>query len=500
MQVAEYQNRLSLLEAENQRLESALKSSSSSSSNSAPSLSSLDEEAVANLRKRVTEMTRKTFFLESDKKNLTDKVKSLTTSLKSAREAKDHVTSERVQMLQDENKILRDRVHKLEGNLTRKLMAADSRIVETVKENDRLRTKLQSIQSALSTDEVQKSEVETFLSVLRSESAVLQDLKTSLAVSTGELDKLEMGRQRIEGLQQEIQKTLSNPEDLSTSPTLLDDAISPTGTRSIPAVFKSLPAGYISNLQREKEKNEKLQQQSGPTRSVSSMPLSSTPTAEIQKKMSEMTSATLEFNQTFHRHKTSLKQRDEEVESLHDRLVGIEAWFKSEATRSKSLNDLLSSLKGLDVRGEQLQAVMQRQIEQLQDQVIDRDSALSDIETQMKADFEMHHKKFTLMKSQVLDLREKLSSSNDHLRSKDQYIQKTEDRCLGLEGELFKCRKELERISLEHKELMRQGIPEGLQQMQGVASVSDFIRIQGTYHSHLLLAHVFTSSQATRIK
>ncbi len=479
--MAEYQKRFSLLEAENQRLKESAMSAASTSSSSAPSLSSLDEEAVTNLRKRVTEMTRKTFFLESDKKNLTDKVKSLTTSLKSAREAKDHVTSERVQMLQDENKILRDRVHKLEGNLTRKLMAADSKIVETIKENNRLRTKLKSVQSALSADEGQRSEVETFLSVLRSESVVLQDLKTSLAASTGELDKLEMGRQRIEGLQQEIQKTLSNPEDLSTSPTFLEEsssAISPTETRSIPAVFKSLPAGYISNLQREKAKNEKLQQQGGPTRSVSSMPLTSTPT-EFQKKMLEMSSATLEFGQTFHRHKTSLQQKDEEVGSLHDRLVGIEAWFKSEAARSKSLKDMLSGLMGLDVRGEQLQAVMQRQIEQLQDQVIDRDSALSDIENQMKTDFEMHHKKFTLMKSQVLDLREKLSSSNDHIRSKDQYIQKTEDSCLGLEGELFKARKELERMSLEHKELMRQGIPEGLQQMQGVASVSDLIRIQG---------------------
>ncbi len=121
---------------------------------------------------------------------------------------------------------------------------------------------------------------------------------------------------------------------------------------------------------------------------------------------------------------------------------------------------------------------MQRQIENLQDQVIDRDSALSDIETQMKADFEMHHQKFTLMKSQVLELREKLSSTNDLLRSKDQYIQKTEDRCLGLEGELFKARKELERVGLEQKDLLRQGVPEGMQ-IQGVSSVADIIRIQG---------------------
>ena len=375
-QVVEFQNRLSLLEAENQRLKEAMKKATSGNPPpSASSLSSLDEEAVANLRKRVTDMTRKTFFLESDKKNLTDKVKTLTTSLKSAREAKEHATNERVQMLQDENKILRDRVQKLEGNLTRKLMAADSKILETVKENDRLRNKLQSIQSALSSEAVQRSEVEVFLSVLKSESEVLQDLKTSLAASTGELDKLELGHQRIEGLQHEIQMSLSasseEASDVVATETSSSATTSPTGaggsSRNFPAVFKSLPAAYISNLQGEKD-SEKLRQGS---RSMSATFTQSSPTmaAEIQKKMSEMSSVTLEFGQSFQRHKTSLKRKDEEVGSLHDRLVAMEARFKGEAERSKSVKDLIRGLKGLDLRGEQLQAVMQRQIEQLQDQV-----------------------------------------------------------------------------------------------------------------------------------
>ncbi len=358
------------MEAENQRLkENAKKSnplpSSSASSSLSSSLSSLDEEAVANLRKRVTEMTRKTFFLESDKKNLTDKVKSLTTSLKSSREAKDHVTSERVQMLQDENKILRDRVIKLEGNLTRKLMAADSKIVETVKENDQLRSKLQSIHTALASKEVQRSEVEVFLSVLKSESEVLQDLKTSLTASTGELDKLELGQQRIEDLQQEIQISLSASEELSgmtESSITTTTTTSPTGgggggaSRNFPAVFKSLPAGYISNLQGEGEEKDSERLRHGSRSQSFTLPHSSpTMTAEIQRKMSEMTSVTLEFGESFQRHKTSLKRKDEEVGSLHDRLVAMEARFKEEAERSKSVKDTILGLKGLDLRGEQLQ-------------------------------------------------------------------------------------------------------------------------------------------------
>jgi hypothetical protein len=111
-------------------------------------------------------------------------------------------------------------------------------------------------------------------------------------------------------------------------------------------------------------------------------------------------------------------------------------------------------------------------------QVIDHDSALSDIETQMKADFEMHHRKFVLMKLQVINLQEEVSASNDLLQSKDQYTQKTEERCLGLEGELFKMQKEMERQVEEQKELMRQGLPEGAR-IPGVASVTDMICLQG---------------------
>ena len=111
-------------------------------------------------------------------------------------------------------------------------------------------------------------------------------------------------------------------------------------------------------------------------------------------------------------------------------------------------------------------------------QVIDRDSALSDIEAQMKVDFEMHERKFALMRSQVLELRELLSSKSDLLRSKDQYIQQTEDQCLKLENDLFKAQKELERVINEQKELVRQGLPESMQ-LQGISSVTDVIRIQG---------------------
>lgn len=459
-QVEQMRKQIVMLQSENKQL--SLKSSASVSSSS--SHTALDEEAVTTLRKRVAEMTRKTFFLESDKKNLTDKVKSLATSLKSAREAKDHVTSEHIQKLQEENKSLRERVHNLEGNLTKKLMAADSKIVETVKENDKLRLKLQTVQSALSSEQCPSSELDSFLTLLKSESEALLELKASLASSSGELEALELGHQRIEDLHQEIQLTISAEDQPMAMASL-------PASKSIPAVFKSLPAEYISNLQGHKDDPPRLG-----SRSLSFSAASDH--TDLQKKMSEINSVTTAFGETFQKHKSTLERKDTEVGSLHERLVALEEKFKSESKRSNSLKDVLFGIQGLEhLKGEQLQAVMQKQIEQLQDQVIDRDSALSDIEMQMKLDFELHHKKFTMMKSQVIDLREQLSSCSDMLRSKDQYIQKTEDRCLGLEAELFKTQKELERVALEQKELVNQGLPESLQ-MRGMASVTDVIRIQ----------------------
>ena len=347
-QLAKFQNRVTMLEAENLHLkDSALKTASSTHS-------SLDEEAVSTLRKKVNEMTRKTFFLESDKKNLNDKVKSLTTSLKSAREARDHVTNEHAQKLQDENKLLRERVHKLEGDLTKKLMAADAKIIDTVKENDKLRQVLLSVQSTLTADQSQSSGLDSFLSLLKGESEVLQDLKDSLAASSSELEKLELGHQRIEGLQQEIQLTLVSETEEPA------EIAAPSGGRSLPAVFKSLPAGYISNLQGHKETLKPGSR---------SMSVSTVSNAELQKKMSEMNSVTSTFGQDFQRHRNSLKSKDQEVESVQERLASMEVAFRTEAERNRSIKSLLGGIQGMELKGEQLQSVMQRQIEQLQDQV-----------------------------------------------------------------------------------------------------------------------------------
>ena len=61
------------------------------------------QEASTGLRKQVSEISQTAFFLESDKKNLTDKLLSLQASLKVARELKDRAANERVQKIEKEN-------------------------------------------------------------------------------------------------------------------------------------------------------------------------------------------------------------------------------------------------------------------------------------------------------------------------------------------------------------------------------------------------------------
>ena len=52
------------------------------------------------LRKQALEMRKRCIFLESEKKQLTDKVHTLHTSLKTLRESKDRMISERLRALQ----------------------------------------------------------------------------------------------------------------------------------------------------------------------------------------------------------------------------------------------------------------------------------------------------------------------------------------------------------------------------------------------------------------
>ena len=95
----------------------------------------------------------------------------------------------------------------------------------------------------------------------------------------------------------------------------------------------------------------------------------------------------------------------------------------------------------------------------------------------MKKDYEMHDRNFASLKTQVLEFREQLSAKDNLIRTKDQYIQQTEERCLEYESQTCKAHKDLERALQEREQL----IPENLQR-SGLSNMSDVIRVQGMHY------------------
>jgi len=395
--VSELQNRVNMLEKENKMLKEIAKKTTlptapASLGAAAVSNVALDQEMFVSFQKKTAEMNKKVYFLEADRQNLTEKVKSLTASLNVARESKSKLSSDHAQKMQAENSILQEKMAKLKEGLTRKLMAADSKIVETVSENDVLKEKLLHIHSVLTNSSgggtgwfgLDAQE----LDAIKKDAEMLQELKSSLCASSVHLEKLESAEQTIERLQQELHQLYLVPASESGN----------SGSRSsVPSVFKSLPASYLSNFQHRRGSGSS----SGKSDSKSSIPGSSS-SPEVQKKMSEMTSATVEFKEALKNHKSDLSKKEVEVAAISDRLASFCDKLKGgDSLRTKSVENVLESLQGVELRGAQLAMEMKRQIESLQDQVMVRDSALGDIEMQMKTDYEAHHKKFTQVKSQV---------------------------------------------------------------------------------------------------
>ena len=73
---------------------------------------------------------------------------------------------------------------------------------------------------------------------------------------------------------------------------------------------------------------------------------------------------------------------------------------------NKKLQEQFDHIEEWDLLPDQLQtiAMLQQQIESLEDQVIDRDAALQAIESQMKQDYEQHDQLISKLKFQVSHL------------------------------------------------------------------------------------------------
>ncbi len=77
--------------------------------------------------------------------------------------------------------VLLAKVRGLESGLTKKMMSADLRIVQTVKENDKLRQKLLKLCTGLESEKLRQSNLEKILSSLKEQSVAIETLQQALA-------------------------------------------------------------------------------------------------------------------------------------------------------------------------------------------------------------------------------------------------------------------------------------------------------------------------------
>lgn len=155
-----------------------------------------------------------------------------------------------------------------------------------------------------------------------------------------------------------------------------------------------------------------------------------------------------------------LGTRHVEVVSLQKNLASFQSEIRITLRSLEESHENLTSLWEQELPPEQLNSilVLKHQVETWQDKVIARDMALKDIDLQMKEDYEAHNRRFSLLKGQILDLKEEMSMNADALLAKDQYIHEVEERSLNAESELYKLRKEMECILQEAL-----NVPEGFQ-------------------------------------
>lgn len=117
-----------------------------------------------------------------------------------------------------------------------------------------------------------------------------------------------------------------------------------------------------------------------------------------------------QLNQLSEERETSLKRSLDLVASQEEQATLVGAQFADHERKlaevvgiNKKLKDQFDHIDEQDLLPDQLQtiAMLQKQIESLEDQVIDRDAALQEIESQMKQDYEQHDQLIRKLNTEV---------------------------------------------------------------------------------------------------
>ena len=125
--------------------------------------------------------------------------------------------------------------------------------------------------------------------------------------------------------------------------------------------------------------------------------------SETKEKLLQLSQATDEASTALQTSLALIQSREDEVSSLGQQMTTLAAKLAEVGGINKKLQDQFDRIEEQDMPAEQLQtiAMLQKQIECLEDKVFDRDAALQEIESQMKQDYEQHDQLIGKLKSQV---------------------------------------------------------------------------------------------------
>ena len=216
-----------MLEAENRRLKDTLRSGKE------------PPDSNPALRKKIIKLSQRNFFLEWEKKDLSDKLQM---HLRLARETKEKAASEQERRLREMNHTLTEKVRGLEDSLLKRRSAIDNRITETVKENGRLHQQLVVLKNGFDESCGQLRLVEETAKWVGGEGPqVLSELQASLVTFKQELQGLGMAQKRMRELHAELQH-LVNSEAMAVR------TLTRTSSVSLPPVLKGLNPSYLSRI------------------------------------------------------------------------------------------------------------------------------------------------------------------------------------------------------------------------------------------------------------
>ena len=123
----------------------------------------------------------------------------------------------------------------------------------------------------------------------------------------------------------------------------------------------------------------------------------------MKEKFQQLAQATDEVAASIKNSLELVASQEEQATLIGNQLAEHKRKLTEVVCVNKKLQEEFDHIEERDLLPDQLQtiAVLQQQIESLEDQVIDRDAALQEIESQMKQDYEQHDQLISKLKIQV---------------------------------------------------------------------------------------------------